>query len=188
MRPRPQRSSPPDYGTASLATATVQLAPVRRPVLTLLLLSTLTFFLGLGWQAVADSDEAFYAEAAREMVDGSDWLTPHFNYEDRWQKPVLYYWVTAAAFAVGGPTEFLARFGAALSGVGLVFLTWSAARRLTQRDDAAWIAGAIVASCYGCFAMARSALPDLPLACFITAAIWMALRGTDPDEPAPTRR
>ena len=23
----------------------------------------------------------------------SDWLTPHFNYEERWQKPILYYWV-----------------------------------------------------------------------------------------------
>ena len=93
---------------------------MRRQVLTLLLLSGLTFFLGLGRQAITDSDEAFYAEAAREMVEGQDWLTPHFNYEERWQKPILYYWVTAAAFAGTDTTEFMARFGSALSGLGLV--------------------------------------------------------------------
>ena len=76
---------------------------MRRRELTLLLLVFLTFFLGLGRQAVTDSDEAFYAEAAREMVETGDWLTPRFNYEDRWQKPVLYYWLTAATYVVAGP-------------------------------------------------------------------------------------
>ena len=70
---------------------------MRRAALTLILLSSITFLLGLGVQAITDSDEGFYAEAAREMVEGGDWLTPHFNYEERWQKPVLYYWVAAAA-------------------------------------------------------------------------------------------
>ena len=160
---------------------------MRRPVLTLLLLSALTFFLGLGRQAITDSDEAFYAEAARELVEGGDWLTPHYNYEDRWQKPILYYWVTAAAFAASDTTEFMARFGSALSGFGLVLITWGAARRLTGRDDAAWIAGAIAATCPGYFLMARSALPDLPLAFFITGTIWAALRGADPLETVPAR-
>jgi 4-amino-4-deoxy-L-arabinose transferase-like glycosyltransferase len=150
---------------------------VRRPVLTLILLASVTFFLGLGRQAITDSDEGFYAEAAREMVEGGDWLTPHFNYEERWQKPVLYYWVTAATFLATGPTEYAARWWSAASGVGLVLITWIAARRMTRRDDTAWLAGAIVATCYGCFAMARMALPDLPLALFITLTIWSALEG-----------
>src|ERR1051325_6683555 len=97
---------------------TVQLPPhLRRAVLTLLLLSALTFLLGLGTQAITDSDEGFYAEAAREMVEGNDWLTPHFNYEERWQKPILYYWFTAAAFAATDSSEFMARFGSALAGI-----------------------------------------------------------------------
>ena len=167
-------------------TADVQCHRVRRSVLALLVLSLVTFFLGLGRQAITDSDEAFYAEAAREMVEGNDWLTPHFNYEDRWQKPILYYWFTAAAFAGTDVTEFMARFGAALSGVGLVLLTWSITRRLLADAAAAWLAGAIAATCYGYFAMSRAALPDLPLALFITGTIWAALRATDPAEPLPT--
>ena len=164
------------------------MASVRRAVLTLVLLSFLTLCLGLGRQAISDADEGFYAEAAREMVEGGDWLTPHFNYEERWQKPILYYWLTAATYLVTGPTEWAARWWSALSGLGLVLLTWAAARRLApgppgpdlqgrtpDRDEVAWLAGAIVGTCYGCFAMARVALPDLPLAFFITLTILSAL-------------
>jgi 4-amino-4-deoxy-L-arabinose transferase-like glycosyltransferase len=170
---------------------------MRRPVLTLLFLSSLTFFLGLGMQAITDSDEGFYAEAAREMVESGDWLTPHFNYTERWQKPALYYWLTAATYVVFGPTELAARLWSSLSGIGLVLLTFAIARQIgpgsmgpglrqdngaaapqadpISRDETAWLAAAIVATCFGCFAMARLALPDLPLAFLITLAIWAAL-------------
>ena len=146
---------------------------MRRPVLTLVLLSLLTFFFGLGRQAITDSDEGFYAEAAREMVESGDWLTPYFNYAQRWQKPVLYYWLTSATYVISGPTEWAARFWSALSGLGLALLTWRAARQFGPAH--AWLAGAIVATCYGYFAMARLALPDLPLAFCITLAIWAVL-------------
>lgn len=149
---------------------------MHRPFLALVLLSSLTFFLGLGRQAITDSDEAFYAESAREMVESGDWITPRFNYEDRWQKPILYYWLTAGTYLLTGPTEAAARWWSALSGVGLVLLTWAAARRITGRDDAAWLAGAMTATCYGSFAMARLALPDLPLALLTTLTIWTALQ------------
>jgi 4-amino-4-deoxy-L-arabinose transferase-like glycosyltransferase len=148
---------------------------VPRSAQSLVFIALLTFFLGLGRQAITDSDEAFYAEAAREMVETGDWLTPRFNYEDRWQKPVLYYWLTAATYLVTGPTELVARLWSALSGLGLVLLVWLAAQRITNRSDVAWLAGAITATCYGYLVMARVALPDLPLAFFITLGIWAAL-------------
>ncbi len=157
----------------------------RRAVVTLLLLASLTFLFGLGIQAITDADEAFYAEAAREMVEGGDWITPHFNYEERWQKPILYYWFTAGAFAGTNTSEFMARFASALSGIGVVLLTWSSARRLTANEHGAWIAGAIAATCFGYFMMARAALPDLPLAFFISATIWAALQAVDPGEKGP---
>jgi 4-amino-4-deoxy-L-arabinose transferase-like glycosyltransferase len=144
---------------------------VRRPVLTLLLFSFLTFGIGLGRQAITEADEAYYAEASREMVISGDWLTPHFNYEDRWQKPVLYYWLTAAVYLITGPGEGAARLWSALSGAGLVLLVWASALRTPSTRADAWLAGAITATCYGYFAMARSALPDLPLAFCITLTV-----------------
>ena len=111
---------------------------MRTPVATLLLLGLLAFMLGLGRQAITDADEAYYAEAAREMVASGDWLTPHFNFVDRWQKPVLYYWAAAATFVATGTSEWGARGFSALSGLALVLLTYRIGRRLLTRD-AAWI-------------------------------------------------
>jgi 4-amino-4-deoxy-L-arabinose transferase-like glycosyltransferase len=151
----------------------------RLELATLLLLCFVTFFLGLGSQAITDADEAYYAEASREMVESGDWLTPRFNYENRWEKPVLYYWLTSVAYLVTGPTEFSARLWAALSGVGLVLLAWGIARQMIGRPDVASLSGAVVATSFGYFSMARSALPDLPLTFFITLGIWAALRAAD---------
>lgn len=148
---------------------------MRRPLLTLIALAALTFTLGLGRQAITDSDEAYYAEASREMVASGDWLTPHYNFTDRWQKPVLYYWLTASTYLVTGPGEAPARLWSALAGVALTLLTFAAARRHIPDVESQWLAGAIVATSYGYFAMARSALPDLPLTACITATIAAGL-------------
>ena len=147
---------------------------MRGLTLPLVLLAALTFLVGLGRGAIADSDEAFYAEAAREMVRSGDWITPHYNYEVRFQKPILYYWLTAATFLVTGPAEWAARLWAALSGVGLVLLTAACARRWYD-DGVALLAGAIVATGFGYYSIGRMALPDLPLTFFITTAIWTGL-------------
>ena len=160
---------------------------VRRPVLTLLLFSFLTFGIGLGRQAITEADEAYYAEASREMVVSGDWLTPHFNFENRWQKPVLYYWLTSLVYLVTGPGEGAARLWSALSGAGLVLLVWATAKRASPTRDHAWLAGAITATCYGYFAMARSALPDLPLAFCITLTVSAILAAFDTGGAAARR-
>jgi 4-amino-4-deoxy-L-arabinose transferase-like glycosyltransferase len=105
----------------------------RAPLLLLLLLCSVTFLAGLGRPAIGDSDEAFYAEAAREMRERGDWLTPYYNYETRFQKPVLFYWLVGGTYAAAGIGEAQARLWAALAGVGLVLITAAAGRR--WRDE-----------------------------------------------------
>jgi 4-amino-4-deoxy-L-arabinose transferase-like glycosyltransferase len=160
------------------------IAEVHRITVPLLLLAALTFFAGLGRGAITDSDEAFYAESAREMVASGDWLTPYYNYEPRFQKPVLYYWLTSATYLVTGPTEFGARLWAALAGLGLVLVTAAAGRRWYD-ESTALLAGAIVAANFGYFTIARMALPDLPLTFCITLTIWAALVSTLEQERSP---
>ena len=155
---------------------------MRGLTLPLVLLASLTFLVGLGRGAITDADEAFYAEAAREMVQSGDVVTPFYNYEPRFQKPVLYYWVTAATFAAtGGPGEAGSRLWAALSGIGLVLVTAACARRWFD-DGVALLSAAIVATSFGYYSIGRMALPDLPLTFFITLAIcaaWAAMLETD---------
>ena len=135
---------------------------MHRITLPLLFLAALTFFAGLGRGAITDSDEAFYAESSREMVASGDWLTPHYNYEPRFQKPVLYYWLTSAIYLISGPSEFGARLWAAIAGLGLVLVTAAAGRRWYD-ETTGLLAGAMVATSFGYFSIGRMALPDLPL-------------------------
>jgi 4-amino-4-deoxy-L-arabinose transferase-like glycosyltransferase len=140
----------------------------------LVLLAALTFFAGLARGAITDADEAFYAEAAREMIAAGDWLTPHYNFEPRFQKPALYYWLAAATSLIIGATELASRLWSALSGLGLVLVTAAAGRRWFD-EDIGMLGGAIVATNFGYFAMSRMALPDLPLTFCITLSIYAAL-------------
>ena len=160
---------------------------MRQATLLLLLLCGVTFLAGLGRPAIGDSDEAFYAEAAREMVERGDWLTPYYNYEVRFQKPILFYWLVAATYTVAGVGETQARLWAALSGVGLAFVVLGAGRRWFD-EPTALIAAAIVGTAFGYFSMGRLALPDLPLAFFITLTIVAAVAGTVEGDGGPARR
>ncbi len=149
-----------------------------RHALLLAALCLLTFFTGLGRSAIGDSDEAFYAQSAREMVEQGDWITPHYNYEYRFQKPVLFYWLVAVTYLVAGIGEAAARFPSALAGLGIALLTYACGRRWLG-PGAGLAAGAIAATSYGYFTIARSSLPDLPLAFFITAATWALFEAVD---------
>jgi 4-amino-4-deoxy-L-arabinose transferase-like glycosyltransferase len=152
----------------------------------LLVLAALTFFVGLGRGAITDADEAFYAESALEMVESGNWLTPHYNYEVRFQKPVLYYWLTAATYQIAGTNEATARWWSAMAGLGLVLVTAVCARRWYD-EQTAWLAGAIVATNFGYFSIARMALPDLPLTFLITLSTWTALVCTLESQRFPMR-
>jgi 4-amino-4-deoxy-L-arabinose transferase-like glycosyltransferase len=162
---------------------------VRRHVTILAAVGLLTFFLGLGRAAVSDSDEAFYAEAAREMVESGNWLTPYYNYEPRFQKPILYYWLAAGTFQIAGVSAWAARFPSALSGLGLALLTYACGRRWFS-PRVGLIAGLIVATNFGYFIIGRLALPDLLLTFFIALATWALLevcRAGEPGAAAPGR-
>ena len=176
-RPRPAHRRRQDFTGPPLPAPSrrdVQSGPVPRHAVFLVGVCALTFFIGLGRPALTDSDEAFYAESAREMLERGDWLTPYYNGEPRFDKPVLYYWLAAASYAVVGLSPGAARFPAALAGVGLVLVTFYCARRWYD-EPTALLAGLIGATSAGIVAMARQALPDLPLAFFVTLSTWAAL-------------
>lgn len=147
----------------------------------------LTFFAGLGRPALTDSDEAFYAQSAREMIERGDWLTPYYNGEPRFDKPVLYYWLAAVSYAAAGVSPGAARFPSAAAGAGLVLVTFLCARRWCG-EPTARLAGLIAATSAGMVAAARQALPDLPLAFFVTLSTWAALVALLDDAPAPAPR
>ena len=73
--------------------------PETRPGLArpgaLLGLAVLTLGVGLGGSGRLTYHEAFVAQAAREMLDGGDALTPHVGGRPWLEKPPLAVWLTA---------------------------------------------------------------------------------------------
>jgi 4-amino-4-deoxy-L-arabinose transferase-like glycosyltransferase len=146
----------------------------KTALLGLLLLASTLFFFRLGAVGLFDADEPAYAGAAREMLQRGDWVTPYFNGQPRFDKPILFYWLILASYRVFGITEFAVRFWSALSGVGLVALLWVAARRWGDRDAALWTGVAFGTSLLTAL-MARAAVTDMLLTLFASAAILSGL-------------
>ncbi len=143
--------------------------------------SAALFFGGIGSVPLFDVDEAVFAEASREMLETGDWITPQYNGADRFDKPILFYWLMASAFAVFGVGEFGARFWSATFGVSLVVLiTLFAWRRMGPRVGL--LSGLVAATSLEVVVLAHSAITDMILIFFITAGVlaWFAaVQATD---------
>lgn len=124
----------------------------------------------LGRKALADWDEAIYAEVAREFL-GRNWLVPHWQFHLWFEKPPLGMWITAVFFELFGVSEFWARACSALASIGLVAGIHAIALRL-RGLAAAWISTIILLTCFGFLRVARMGELDALLALGCYAAVW----------------
>lgn len=148
-------------------------------VLLLLALCGTLLFWGLGATGLTDRDEGRNAEAGREMLETGDWITPTFNYEPRFYKPALLYWLMSASYATFGVNEFAARFPSALFGTALILLQyWFLSR---WRDPQLGLIGALMLLLnIEIIGLSRMAITDSVLIFFTTLAqmgFWMGLHG-----------
>ena len=138
----------------------------------LLALCIVVFGWRLGVTPLEDFDEAYYAEGAREMLARGDLLTPYYNGQPFLLKPVLIYWLIAAAFSGLGVTEFAARVCSAFLGTLVVLITyWFAARTLNPR--AGLFAGLALSLNYMWIDIARDASIDVPLTAALAPALFL---------------
>ena len=147
--------------------------------LLLVALALVVYFAGLTMPLLGP-DEPRYAQVAREMFERGDWVTPTLGGFNWFEKPALLYWLEIAAYNVFGVTEFAARLGSALFGLGTIASLWILGKHVDVRDPndeqpatdsfANWI-GLIAASTIGIIAFAHGASFDIILTFPITAAL-----------------
>lgn len=124
---------------------------------------------------LANYDDAFYAQKAKEVLATGDWMTMHYNHLPAFENPPLFIWLVALSFKVFGVSEYAARFPSALAGVCSVILLYIMTRWLT-RDSIAALFSAIVLSTTIIFTRyASRAMMDVTLTFFVTFALFFLL-------------
>jgi 4-amino-4-deoxy-L-arabinose transferase-like glycosyltransferase len=120
---------------------------------------------------LANYDDAYYAEKAKQMLRTGDWLTPRFAGVERLDNPPLFLWLMAGSFAVLGVRAFAAVLWSALAGVACVALTHRLARRLGFEPFEAWAAALVLLSTGYFLKYANHAMFDV----FLTALFLLTL-------------
>lgn len=131
-------------------------------VATVIALSLLLFFYGLGNFGLVGADEPRYAQVAREMLRNNDFVTPTLHGVPWLEKPALYYWRAAAAFRTFGVHDWAARLPSATFAAALVIIIYFHMRRF--RSGAQFGAALITAASVAIIGFSRGASTDMQLA------------------------
>jgi 4-amino-4-deoxy-L-arabinose transferase-like glycosyltransferase len=145
----------------------------RRPVFwwPLAILAVFVYFFGLNIPLVGP-DEPRYAQVAREMLDRGDWITPTLGGFNWFEKPPLLYWLEILSYKALGVSEFAARLGPAIFGLGTIASLWLLGRSFDRSTKASanWLA-LIAASTLGIIVFSHGASFDIIVTFPITAAL-----------------
>lgn len=140
------------------------------------------FFLRLGAWGLFDVDEPRYAEAAREMIESGNWITPYFNYVVRFDKPVFFYWLIALAYKVFGVTEFAARLPSAIMATITIIALYFFGRKHVSKDFGA-LASITTLTSIQFFGLSRMSITDMTLSAFISLMLMAGFTAIHEPEP-----
>ncbi len=141
-------------------------------------LTALLLFANLQRGDLAGYDDAVYAHEGKQMLAWGDWWNVWLNGQLDFDKPPLFIWLEAASFWLFGPTDFAAKFPAALLGLGTVALVYLIARQLTADVWLPALAMFVFATTQYFVKYATHAMTDVPFTFFFTLALWAYLQGT----------
>jgi 4-amino-4-deoxy-L-arabinose transferase-like glycosyltransferase len=129
------------------------------------------YFAGLGMPLVGP-DEPRYAQVAREMFERRDLITPTLGGYHWFEKPALLYWLQIGAYHLLGVTEFAARLGPALCGLGTSVSLWFLGRSTDENGAnlGKWLA-LISSSTLGIIVFSHGASFDIIVTFPLTAAL-----------------
>lgn len=132
------------------------------------------WFFGLNLRALAEPDEARYAEVAREMFVSGNWLTPKLDGFNFFDKPPLQYWATSICYQLFGVHAWTARLWVALTAMAAIAVTGWAGKRLYGATTG-WLAAIVLGSTLLFFAGGHVNSMDMGVAAFMSIAVCMFL-------------
>ncbi len=170
---------PEESGDRSPISKTMRYLTSSRGHLAIILLFSMTIlFSGLGGHGLANYDDCFYAQKAKEILRTGEWMTMHYNHQPAWENSPFFMWLIALSYSVFGVTEFAAKFPSALFGVATILLVYYFARSL-YNESAGFLSASVLATTFLFTRYARRAMMDVTLSFFVTLAMFaiiLALR------------
>ena len=156
-----------------------------KPLLVVLLAAAIVpFFVKLGDSSIWDANEAYYVETPREMIESGNYINPSFNYEPRFNKPVLSYWIVAGMYRVFGVSIAVERLAIALLAMIMIVAAWFLARAASMHPLAAPLAALGLAANPRFFMFSRRIFVDMAVTTMMTLTLlFFAL-----SERYPSRR
>ena len=140
-------------------------------IIILLVFCFILYFLNLGRWDLWNPDEPRYAQVAREMVNGGDWILMHHNGKIYSDKPPLFFWLIGlSSFLWRGFTSFSVRFPPALFGTLTVILTFLLGKNLYS-PRAGFLSGLVIATSLEFAYLSTRANIDSTLTFFTTASL-----------------
>lgn len=155
----------------------------RKQVVLLVILATavIPYFVGLGNSSLWDANEAFYAETPREMLESGDYINPSFNFQPRFNKPVLPYWTVAVFYHVFDVSERTERLPIAMGALVLVATAFGLGRLLGSLN-AGLLAAIVLATAPSFLMFARRIIIDVHVSMFAgLTLLCFALAEASPD-------
>jgi 4-amino-4-deoxy-L-arabinose transferase-like glycosyltransferase len=155
----------------------------RRAVGILVLASLLLFVPGFFQIPPVDRDEAYFAQATKQMIESGDYVDIRYQDDVRYRKPVGIYWLQAIAvktakalhFTDARTTIWLYRVPSLLGAIGAVLMTYWCALAFVSRRGAT-LAALMMAASAILGVEARLAKTDAVLLFTIIAAIGVLAR------------
>jgi 4-amino-4-deoxy-L-arabinose transferase len=151
-------------------------------IVTSLLFFAVLYLLTLFQLPLFSPDETRYAQVAREMIQSGDWVVPHLNGLDYFEKPVLGYWAFLFSMKIFGETSFAIRLPSAVA-TGLTALILFGLLKKETDLRAALLAPFVFISFLLVTIIGKIALLDSMLTLFQTGALagfYLASRNAVP--------
>jgi len=144
---------------------------MKRIYVLVIALFLLVYVVPLGVRPMLFPDEFRYAEIPREMLATGDWVVPHLDGLRYFEKPVLGYWLNAAAIAVFGENAFAVRFFSSVAAGISAFCVFLLVRRYARDKFAALLAAAVFLSSFEVLIVSTVAVLDSMFTMFVTAGM-----------------
>ncbi len=160
---------------------------MKKTTIAIIAFFLLLYIVPLGMRPLVMPDEFRYAEIPREMLASGDWIVPHLNGVPYFEKPVLGYWLSAAAIALFGENAFAVRFPSAVA-VGLTaLLLFVLMQRFSADRSVALLTAAAFLICPMVFGVGTFNVLDSVLSLFLTAAMVSFFFSYMEENPAKKR-